>query len=361
MYCNRNEPDYALLGISRRGKGTFGYTAPNNYGYLSFNYDYPLNWSNMQKSPLRGPNEDIARFCYGVAVGIKMQFGPYGSGAFQHDVPRLLTEHYSYPNTIRVLYRNSYTADQWAALMRKELDAKRPIQYAGYGSGGGHSFVCDGYTSNGYFHFNWGWGGSSDGNFLLHALNPGSLGTGGGTGGFNNRQEVLVGIQAPGGGDDNGGDNGGDDGDNGGDDATPEDYCESKGIYSFYTYIKGVEMGYMSNFTSSNGGYAYFSTKNIEAPAGARFWYRLTPGFYSQSYPEYWSVWIDYNKNGVFDSNEKVIQRASYSAVSGYVTLPSSLAKGTYRVRVAMKWNAYSSPCEVFQHGEVEDYNLVIK
>ena len=41
----------------------------------------------------------------------------------------------------------------------------------------GHEFVCDGYDGNGYFHFNWGWGGMSDGYFLLDALNPGAVGT----------------------------------------------------------------------------------------------------------------------------------------------------------------------------------------
>lgn len=331
-----------------RGKGTYAYNS--TYGRLSFDYNYDLRWDRMPKPRLTAPNDDIAKLCYGVAVGIKMNFSPSGSGAWQEDVPRLLKEHYNYPNTMQNIYRNKYTADQWATILRRELDAKRPIQYAGYGTGGGHSFVCDGYSANGYFHFNWGWGGMSDGYFLLHALNPGSLGTGGGAGGFNSGQSALIGIQSPDG-------NGGNDDE---EDTPDTSYCESKGLYARATFIKGVSIGNMTNSTQSNGGYAFFSSKKIEAKAGSALGYQLIPGFYSQAYPEYWRVWIDYNNNGNFDSNELVIQRASYYAISGSIKLPYPLSKGTYRVRVAMKWGSYSTPCETFEHGEVEDYTLVI-
>lgn len=52
-----------------------------------------------------------------------------------------------------------------------ELDAKRPVLYSGYpASGDGHALVCDGYSANGYFHFNYGWGGQTDGFYRLSAV-----------------------------------------------------------------------------------------------------------------------------------------------------------------------------------------------
>ncbi|WP_329905580.1 C10 family peptidase [Porphyromonas pogonae] len=57
-------------------------------------------------------------------------------------------------------------------MVKSELDAGRPVQYAGMGREGGHSFVCYGYKTDGYFHFNWGWGGKLYGYFKLTALNP---------------------------------------------------------------------------------------------------------------------------------------------------------------------------------------------
>jgi hypothetical protein len=107
--------------------------------------------------------------------------------------------------TLRGVQRNSYTSSTWMQLMKTELDASRPILYAGFGNGGGHAFVCDGYNSSDYFHMNWGWGGSYDGYFLLTALNPTGLGIGGGSGGYNSNQQALIGIQPPSGGGGGGG------------------------------------------------------------------------------------------------------------------------------------------------------------
>src|SRR5690606_38458095 len=51
------------------------------------------------------------------------------------------------------------------------------------------------YDDNSFFHFNWGWSGQADGYFTVGALNPGSTGTGGGTGGYNSGQQALIGIK----------------------------------------------------------------------------------------------------------------------------------------------------------------------
>jgi hypothetical protein len=71
--------------------------------------------------------------------------------------------------------------------LRADLDASRPVLYGGYGTGG-HAFVCDGYTDNDYFHFNWGWDGYADGYFYLDDLTPGS-------GDFNSGQMAVFGIE----------------------------------------------------------------------------------------------------------------------------------------------------------------------
>jgi Peptidase C10 family len=118
-----------------------------------------------------------------------------GSGAQTLDVATALKTYFDYASSVQGVYRTSYTSTAWTNLLKAELDAGRPMQYAGTGSGGGHSFVCDGYDNQNYFHFNWGWGGSSDGYFITSALNPGSLGTGGGSGGFNTNQRAIIGIR----------------------------------------------------------------------------------------------------------------------------------------------------------------------
>lgn len=93
--------------------------------------------------------------------------------------------------------RDYYSTTDWIALLKSELDAGRPMEYAGFGSGGGHAFVCDGYDAYDYFHFNWGWGGAYDGYFSIDALDPAGTGIGGGSGGFNSGHQALIGISPP--------------------------------------------------------------------------------------------------------------------------------------------------------------------
>jgi hypothetical protein len=106
-----------------------------------------------------------------------------------------LRTYFGYDQGMQGIARDNYSEQQWTNLLKTELDASRPIIYDGFGSGGGHCFVCDGYDDSNYFHFNWGWGGQVNGYFTVGALNPGSTGTGGGDGGYNSGQEAIIGIK----------------------------------------------------------------------------------------------------------------------------------------------------------------------
>lgn len=174
-------------------RGTGSHTSTYDGKYANFDKEY--KWDEMPAARLRQRNHQIAQLSYDVAVGLNMMFSANGSGTWQYYVPGLLRDHFYYKNTIRHIYRSNYTTQQWEWMVYSELAEDRPVQYAGSGRGGGHSFVCDGYHSRGYFHINWGWGGMSDGYFLLHALDPNSLGTGGGSGGFNYGQDIVIGIE----------------------------------------------------------------------------------------------------------------------------------------------------------------------
>ena len=61
----------------------------------------------------------------------------------------------------------------WVQYIKESLDAGCPIPYSSTTTGGGrHIFILDGYTDNGYFHFNWGWGGQGNGWFRLDNMKP---------------------------------------------------------------------------------------------------------------------------------------------------------------------------------------------
>jgi len=186
-----------------QGTGSHSYRS-QNYGQLSANFgNTTYQWSLMPVPSTTSSNSAVATLMYHCGVSVDMNYGPQESGAYvisaasplTHCAEYALKTYFGYKNSLRGIQRNNYTETQWINLLKTELNAARPVLYVGYGDEGGHAFVCDGYDNNNYFHFNWGWRGTSDGYFYVSALNPGNLGTGGGSGGFNTHQQAIIGIE----------------------------------------------------------------------------------------------------------------------------------------------------------------------
>ncbi|MCG8700331.1 MAG: M6 family metalloprotease domain-containing protein [Bacteroidales bacterium] len=139
-------------------------------------------------------------------------------------------------------------------------------------------------------------------------------------------------------------------------------YCASKGNDASYEWIDYIELGGMKNTTASNNGYGDFTNKVATVTAGSNVTMYVSAGFSSSSYTEYWSVWIDWDKDGTFESSERMIHGSSSSSntLSASFDVPAT-ASGTTRMRVSMKYNAAATPCETFKYGEVEDYTVSVK
>lgn len=170
---------------------------------LMFDYDSTVfDWENMldnyDGSATERQCEAVATLMYGCGVSVDMMYSSYMSGAYSHLIGDALTDYFGYDSAASYLMRDYYKPDEWDGMVYNELAHGRPVIYAGAGDGGGHQFVCDGYGEDGYFHFNWGWGGYCDGYFRLSALDPIDVGIGGGSGGFNYNQSVVVGVGRPG-------------------------------------------------------------------------------------------------------------------------------------------------------------------
>jgi hypothetical protein len=101
-----------------------------------------------------------------------MMYSPDGSGAYSQDAAAALKNYFGYDQTLTLVNRDDYTYDDWKTLLRAQIDARQPMYYHGFGTGG-HAFNVDGYQDTMYFHFNWGWGSSYNGYYHLFNLNPG--------------------------------------------------------------------------------------------------------------------------------------------------------------------------------------------
>ena len=136
----------------------------------------------------------LMRYC---GQSLRMNYGINSSSSYNVTVGEALTTYFNYDGTTTYVDRAHYTYQQWVGLLYNELASGRPVVLGGQSAGGGHSFVCDGYDTDDYFHINWGWGGSSDGYYRLSALNPWEQGIGGSStlDGFSFSQDAIIGIR----------------------------------------------------------------------------------------------------------------------------------------------------------------------
>lgn len=187
-----------------QGKGSKSYLS-KYYGVLAVDFFKSVyDWDNMKDRYESYYDENnnivnewndteanaVAKLMYDCGVALEMEYGPSASGATDSEMPHALYKYFNYHADL--ILRDGHTVDEFLARIKEELDNNRPLVFNGQGSGGGHSYIVDGYDTNDYLHVNWGWGGLSDGYFNVSYMNPNDLGTGGGSGGFNEMQSIVV-------------------------------------------------------------------------------------------------------------------------------------------------------------------------
>jgi hypothetical protein len=162
----------------------------HNYGTLTANFATTIyDWNGMVDQPSK-ENNPIALISYHAGIAVDMYYNQDGvcsSGAYTSTVASALKNYFRYSSTTQYVQKLSYSTSAWNNLLQGDLDAGQPLNYAGQGPEGGHSWVCDGYQATDFYHFNWGWSGSSNGYYYLTNLNPGGYT-------FNNSQEATVHI-----------------------------------------------------------------------------------------------------------------------------------------------------------------------
>lgn len=155
------------------------------------------DWASMPNS-ISDPNTEIGRLIFQCGVSTNMNYGISSLGGsnsrpfdFNHpSVLMALRKYFGYKHTNSCKVKSFYdTNSKWLEIIKAELDANRPVFYgADDDDEEGHSFVCDGYDSNNFLHFNWGWGGLSDGYFATEAIDLGYRD-------YTSQQEAIVGIE----------------------------------------------------------------------------------------------------------------------------------------------------------------------
>ncbi|MBX2892238.1 MAG: S8 family serine peptidase [Saprospiraceae bacterium] len=140
-------------------------------------------------------------------------------------------------------------------------------------------------------------------------------------------------------------------------------YCPAFGNSTSDEWISSIQIGSFSKSSGDDLGYGYFTNLTAQLSQGVNYPVTLVPGYTGVQFPEYWRIWIDFNKDGDFsDAGEMVFDggSASIGTKTGTLNMPANAATGTTRMRVAMRYNTAPDPCSQFDYGEVEDYGVVI-
>ncbi len=168
-----------------------------DFSSVMFDWDNMIaNYDARQYTPEEA--SAVANLMFAAGASVKMGYTSYESGAYSENITNGLVTYLGYDSNASLVKRNLYGYEAWKELVYSEIAARRPVVYGGSSDAGGHQFVCDGYSGNGYFHINWGWGGYYDGNFLLSALDPSGQGIGGSGSNYNSGQSAVIAVGRPG-------------------------------------------------------------------------------------------------------------------------------------------------------------------
>lgn len=278
------------------GKGSNSYTWEAGGQTLSMDFSkVTFDWANMPfihtDSWTSAQDDAVATLMQACGYAMDMEYNT-SSGAVTAYATRRLVDYFDYAPSNEHCDRDYYGLYEWEDMIYSSLADNCPVLYHGQGSGGGHAFVVDGYQGDGYFHLNWGWGGSSNGYYLLTALDPTTLGIGGGSGGFN--------------------------------------------------YGQGAVLNLRPNFTGSTRNRTLTAQDYTLSLSGKTI--KLSGGVYNMDFYSIPSFYLgmvltdkDGNKSYVYQSSACSNLASYYGYTSYSVTLPSDLADGTYYINPACK------------------------
>jgi hypothetical protein len=133
-------------------------------------------WDSMTNVINSSSRNAIAELMFHCGVAVDMQYSHTGSGSTIVNSYFAMKHHFRYRSGSHFAEMIDYETSEWKFKLKEDLDRAKPILYRGISNqSDGHAYVVDGYQDTSYFHFNWGWGGWSDGFYHLDAIHPQTL------------------------------------------------------------------------------------------------------------------------------------------------------------------------------------------
>ena len=155
-------------------RGTHSYVS--DYGkllvdYGNTTYDFAHMPNQLTANSTQQEKDAVAKLMYECGVAVNMEYGTTSSSAYTQDARAALVNFWGFNPELSYAERAKYTKEEWESILRNDIASGQPVYYSGKPvEGEGHSFICDGYRQDGYFHFNYGWMGACDGWYVTTAV-----------------------------------------------------------------------------------------------------------------------------------------------------------------------------------------------
>ena len=156
-----------------RGKGTPSYDWNGQTLSVDLSqsvYRWDLMTPTYDSNSSQESCDAVALLMRDIGYASYTNYGVWESGVGEGWNGRALINYFDYDESMGTLNRDVCDEETWSSTIINELNDSRPLLYGGGSTSGAHELVIDGCDGNGYYHFNFGWGGASDGYYIMATM-----------------------------------------------------------------------------------------------------------------------------------------------------------------------------------------------
>lgn len=163
-YLHMTKPIPAYTMNSTYYEGTFPELPVREFNFDLMQDDYTYSsYTSAQK-------EEISTLTLYILQAMKSRFThEHATSTSSSNVPTVFPNYFGYKVGVRIS-RSTMSPYEFENLVYNDIRQGLPVILTGSNPEWGHFFIADGYSYDGYFHINWGWGGQADGYFLMSPL-----------------------------------------------------------------------------------------------------------------------------------------------------------------------------------------------